>query len=273
MNAPTVETIVGQNLTEGYEPMLRESISFFLKEPHRGGSDFSALQSISYHHLHTMEDPPFGVLWFYSAMSYHSFKAIPQDPSKKLLIPKDLFQILLSSSTLCNALKKVALLAPVIYVVNNSVIDLLKTDLCLGRQIESLLERVISYISMCCALDEQENGSDELTSYFVDLIRVWTMDQVGDSCKLVDDMSLLSLFFPLLSDEVRLKINVGCRMDYLAGVVMNEIFLLRLQLKLGFGMWGENLRRDMGEWAVQTIKRFQNFVFFGELFNTLLLDE
>lgn len=271
MNAPTVETIAGPKSTEGYENMLRELISFFLREPHRDGSGFAALQSKSSDLFRAMEDPPFGVIWFYSAVSCHNFKVISKDdPSMKLQIP-DVFQILSSCSTQCNAFKKIALLAPVIYVVNSSGIDVWTTDIFLDSQ-NRLIERVIDYVSECCSFDDQDNGLEELPLYFVDLVRVWTMDQIGDGCKLVDQMSLLREFFPLLCNEVLLKINVGCRMDYLAGVVMNELFLLRLQLKICFANWKGNLLRELSDWAVQTIKKFQNIFFFGELLNFIMLD-
>lgn len=259
MNEPTVATITGPNLREGYGIMLDDSITLFLKEFRRGGLNYSTLESIFKRLLQRMTDPPIEILFFHFAVLYHSLKA--EAPLQKSSVPKQLYYFVCEYSARCNALKKVSALAPIIFVFHNSINSLSDADALIGREIESLMEKVVGHIRDWCPLEGQIEGLDNLTGQFSHLMQVWMVDRVEMSC---NHMDLLRVFFPLLSDEVRLKINVGCRLDYLAGVVMNEIFLLMLQLKLGLAFWERNLRSYMGDWAIKTIKGFQNCIFFGE---------
>ncbi|GFZ16236.1 hypothetical protein Acr_25g0006450 [Actinidia rufa] len=101
-----------------------------------------------------MTDPPLEIAWFSSAVTFHSsVKSILEDPLKKsvVLAVKDLFQLLVSLSGPCNGLKRVALLAPVVYELYYLVFDCLKEGLCLKREIEGFVEGIVSYISLCCS--------------------------------------------------------------------------------------------------------------------------
>lgn len=126
------------------------------------------------------------------------------------------------------------------------------------------MEVVVSYILLCCSnngFDEWGNGSGCLTAGFVDLVRVWSVGRVGEGRGFGED---LRVFFPLVSDEVRGEVGVGCGAGYVAGVVMVEAFLLGLCLKIGSGVSREELEKDARQWAVQTVTGFQNGCFFGE---------
>uniref|UniRef100_A0A5B7BGU9 Uncharacterized protein n=1 Tax=Davidia involucrata TaxID=16924 RepID=A0A5B7BGU9_DAVIN len=269
MITPTIESIDRPELPESYELMLKESIDRFLVEFRKGGSDFSGFGSIFFRLVQTMTDPPLEIIWFYSAVTFHSNKSIFHDPSKKMLVAKDLFQLLVSCSSPCSGLKRVAVLAPVVYELYNLVFEFSRKDLCLKREIEGLVEGIVSYISICCSnySEEHHNGLDNLTPCFVDMIRVWTVDQVGENCKFGEDFRV---FFPLVSDEVRQGVGVGYEVNFLAGVVMSETFLLRLCLKFGWGVLREELQKDMQHWAVQAIMGHQSCYFFDVLLRMLL---
>ncbi|XP_057479025.1 uncharacterized protein LOC130766317 [Actinidia eriantha] len=258
--------------TNDYDQMLQESITHFLANYQKGCTDFSVFGSIFFRLVHKMTDPPLEIAWFYSAVTFHSsVKSILEDPLKKsvVLAVKDLFQLLVSLSGPCNGLKRVALLAPVVYELYYLVFDCLKKGLCLKREIEGLVEGIVSYISLCCSnySGDWHNGLGNLAGAFVDLTRVWTVDRVGEGCEFGDN---LRVFFPLVSDEICNGVSVDCGVGYFAGVVMVEAFLLRLYLKFGSTGLREDLQKDMQNCAGQTIKGFQNPHFFDMLLKMLL---
>ncbi|CAK9138171.1 unnamed protein product [Ilex paraguariensis] len=261
MNSPTIDCI------QNYEPMLKESINQFLTSYRNGMSDFSDFESISCRFFQATADPTLEIIWFYSAVVCHRSKSSTltlQEPSKKILLANDLFQFVLSCSTPCDGLKKVAVLAPVVYELHNLLCEFSKKDLCLKTGIEGLIERIVSYISLWCGNDtkDQEKGSDNSMVRFQDLVRVWTVDRIGENCRFGD---VLKVFFPLLSDEVCNGLIKNCKIGYLAGIVMNEVFLLSLYLKFDLGGSTEELQKDLKDWAGQTINGFQNYYFLDTL--------
>lgn len=239
-------------------PMLKESVDRFLLEYHGGSPDFSGFAAIFSRLLHGLPDPPLETIWFYAALTHHAAKpaaggrggAAPEQVSRV----KELFQLLASCSASCNAVKKVAALAPVVYELYFLAVERRS----LKREVEDLLEVVVSYISICGGREfEEEDELESLGPCFLDLIRVWMVDKPKKDAK---------SFFPVVSDDVREGIckDRGAGMGRLAGVVMTEAFLLRLCLKLDARTLRAELERDMHSWAVQTIAGFRNFCFFGE---------
>lgn len=137
----------------------------------------------------------------------------------------------------------------------------------LSTEVENLLEGIVSYSSICCGggvvIEEEEEGLTVSGSGFSDVLRVWMVDK----CSGGDE---LKVFFPIVSDEVRNLIRVGCGVGYLAGVVMCEAFLLRLCLKFGSGNSRVELEKDLHNYAVQTINGFQSFWFLDTFLKMLL---
>lgn len=258
MNPPTIDTIVRPSLTEHDEAMLTKLIKMLMKELQGNPSNLFDFQVHSTHLLRKFTDPPFEFLCLYLATAYHNYMCIRKDP---LSVAKLLFELSRWLSTPCNALKRVAIIAPIIHVLHKYCVDLSKADVYLKGGIENLLEEIVSHIILCCGLEDQRQGVEKLSYSFTDMMRVWTINRESD-CKPVDH---LRLFFPLISDEVRLQISMCYRTDYLAGAVMVEILLLMLQFKLSFGVCGINLQMDISAWLVQTLKKFKNFIFYGEL--------
>lgn len=105
---------------------------------------------------------------------------------------------------------------------------------------------------------------DNLMGNFVDLIRVWNVDQIGKSMVLDD---ALRLFFPLLSDEVRNQVDARCEMGVLAGAVIVQFFLLRLCLRVS----RKEKQGDLKLSLYQAVGGFQNSCFHGKIFLVLML--
>lgn len=256
MTEPIMRVFNRSETFEKYEATLKDSIDHFIADFRRGQTDFSYFQMIIFRMIQKMEDPPLEYIWFYSAVTFHSSRLTLQESSKKVLIVKDLLQSIVWFSEPCNGLQKVAVLAPVLYILYSC----LKRDLCTRGEIEGLVEVIVSYISICCVndLEEQDNVlGDYMMVNFLDLIRAWNVDQLGKSCEMDD---ALRLFFPLLSDEVRQQVNMRCGMRFLAGIVMAEFFLLRLCLRVS----RKESQGDMQISMAQTVKGFQNSCFHGE---------
>ncbi|PON76697.1 SNF2 domain protein [Parasponia andersonii] len=253
------------NLPDPFVSMLKESIHRFIADYRNSVTDFSNFSSIFSRVLHGIPDPPVEIVWFYSAVTFHSTKLTAQDdPSGRVSAIKDLFQLLVSCSASCSAAKRIAILAPVVYELCNLAFD---TKERFEEEIQSLLEGLISYFSICCGGNgDHRDGDDDggLNSCFLDVIRVWVVDRIG-----VGDE--LEAFFPIVSDDVRkgLRMMRGGVGD-LAGLVMCEAFLLKLCLKLGLQTSRAELEKEVRNWAVQTLTGFQCFFFFDTLFRMLL---
>ncbi|CAI9093655.1 OLC1v1029210C2 [Oldenlandia corymbosa var. corymbosa] len=256
---------------ESCEPMLRESIKHFLAAYRSGSSDFSAFQSIFFRLIQTMPDPPLEMIWFYSAVTFHGAKATPDrdiPPNRTLVMAKDLFQQLISCNDSRNGLKRVALLAPVVFLLYEVVKDSSDNELCLRWEAEDLLHKMVSYVQMSCR-DEFQSGneSDVPVACFEDLVRVWTIDRVEESCVVEEN---LKVFFPVWSGRTWDWFDGRYGIGRLAGIVLCEMFLLRLCLKIRLGDVRDELQKDLQNCAIQTIKTFQNSYFLDMLLKMLL---
>lgn len=246
--------------------MLKESIKHFLTSYNSGSSDFSFFESIFFRLIQTMLDPPLEITWFYSAVTFHAAKSSPQNnPSTRVLIAKDLLNLLISCSNLSSASKKIALLAPVVYDLYNIVCDSRKSVLCEKMEVGKLVENMVSYVMISAGVYDYGNEDvefDNVVVCFEDLIRVWTTDRGGGSFNFPET---LRIFFPLLTDGTRKGMNARCGIQELVGVVLCEVFFLRLYLSFSSGMCTEDFLKDTRDKAVQTIKGFQNCYFLGEI--------
>lgn len=187
------------------------------------------------------------------------------NPSTRILVASDLLNLLISCSNLSSASKKIVLLAPVVYELYNFLYDFSKHGFSMRMEVGDLVEKMVSYIMVYCGVDDYANGIvdiDKSVLCFEDLVRVWTVDRGGGSCTHRVD---LRAFFPVLSDDVWNQMNVRCGIGKLAGIVLHDVFLLRLCLKFGSGGSREELLKDAQNLAVQTIKGFQNFYFLGKV--------
>ncbi|XP_057959209.1 uncharacterized protein LOC131151806 isoform X2 [Malania oleifera] len=257
MDVTSAQSTHSPNPRRQHELMLQESIDHFLSEFYKFQPDFSGLSSVFARLVQTMHDPPLEIIWFYSALTFRSNSAA-DDPLARVSVVKDLFQLLVSCSASCNGVKRVALLAPVIFKLCELVTS--ENIFWLRREIDCFVEGIVSYITMCCCQDsENDDGSVHLTGCFVDLLRVWTVDQ-GEENRNFEEA--LRLFFPLVSEGVRQGVGVGCGAGYLAGVVTSEAFLLLFCFKFGSGGPKAELQKNLLSWASDSIIGFKNWYFF-----------
>ncbi|KAM3330930.1 hypothetical protein ACQJBY_027186 [Aegilops geniculata] len=214
------------------ESLLRDSTSRFLAAVSAGPDpDLTNFRSLFSRVLTTYPDPPLEAVWFFSALTFHD-------------APNDLRSILhlLSAFTASSpaAAKPLALLAPVVSELFHSAKP--------RREIEALVEAVLSYISICSsrpAGGEVNADAGRLLPGFGELVKVWSVRNSKDRCP-------FQVLFPLVGDEARRELmKDGCSVTFLAGVVVAEAFLLRLCLKVQgvAGVPRSELQKELRIWA------------------------
>ncbi|KAG4931504.1 hypothetical protein JHK84_048498 [Glycine max] len=242
-----------------YEHMLKESINRFFAEHRRGATDFADFTSIFSRMLHSTPEPPLPLLWFYAALEFRATR----EPSRRA---RDLFHLLASCSGARGSTKRIAALAPLLFVLHRSVL-LRGEELLLKSEVEGLVEGVVSYCSICCG-NEICREDDVAVLEFGDLVKVWTVDDDED----YNEGGVLGLgFFPFVSEEFRKgMIERGCEVGVLAGVVMWEALLLKLCLAFEKGIGRAEQEKRVMASAVQTITGFRSFRFLDTLFRMML---
>lgn len=239
-----------------YHSILKESIDLFIAKYNNGVTDFCDFSSIFSRLLHILPDPPLQIVWFYSALGFHTTKiAVRRESSGRAAIAKDLFKLLVSCSDYCGSMKRIGILAPFVYELYRLALE----KKALQCEVESLLEGLISYCSIFCCkeLHEYSDGMTNLEPSFLDVLPVWMVDQSG-----VGDY--LKEFFPIVSDQLRKGIKLGCEVGFLAGIVMCEALLLKLCLKFESGITKAEQEKKLHDPAVQTIIGFRNIYFLGK---------
>ncbi|KAG2589856.1 hypothetical protein PVAP13_5NG296100 [Panicum virgatum] len=241
------------------ESLLRDSASGFLAAvsaaPAPGAADLTNFHRVFSRVLSAYPDPPLEAVWFFSALSFHD----RPDDLRYLL---QLLSAFTASSP--GAAKPLALLAPV-------VSELFHSDRT-RRETEALVEAMLSYISICSSrpaassADGASADAGSLLPAFGELVKVWSVRHSRDRCP-------FQVLFPLAGEEARRELmKEGCSIEYLAGVVVAEAFLLRLCLKVqnATGVSRAELQKELRIWVVSSIPVFQNQHFFGVLLNMLL---
>ncbi|CAM0881599.1 unnamed protein product [Alopecurus aequalis] len=235
------------------ESLLRDSTSRFLAAVSAAPDpDLTNFRSLFSRVLNTYPDPPLEAVWFFSALTFHD----APDDLRSIL---HLLSAFTASSTA--AAKPLALLAPVVSELFHSAKP--------RREIEALVEAVLSYISICSSRPpggEVNADAGRLLPGFGELVKVWSVRNSRDRCP-------FQVLFPLVGEEARRELmKEGCSVTFLAGVVVAEAFLLRLCLKVqgAAGVPRSELQKELRIWAVSSISVFQNQQFFGVLLNMLL---
>ena len=127
------------------------------------------------------------------------------------------------------------------------------------REVKSLVDVVLGYISICCdnKVYKEETDSVNLILPFTDLARV-SVDMNGD------DEGFKSLL-PLVSGDVCGWI---CSREfhggYLGGAVIMEAFFMKLCLSFHLVTSRDELEMNLKSWAVGSISSFQNIHFLGQ---------
>ncbi|WJX30291.1 hypothetical protein P8452_18848 [Trifolium repens] len=128
------------------------------------------------------------------------------------------------------------------------------------KEVKSLVDLVLGYMSICCSKISDEENLDLVLS-FNDLACLWLVDtNVGFE-------SLL----PLVSSDVcgwvcDREFHVG----YLGGAVIMEVFFLKLCLSFSMELPRDELEMNLKIWSVGSISSFQNVYFFELLMRTTL---
>ncbi|KAH7519177.1 hypothetical protein FEM48_Zijuj08G0008000 [Ziziphus jujuba var. spinosa] len=257
-------------ISENYELKLTQSIRSLLAEVREKGHLPTHFIEDFYGLMQARADPPLDSIWVYAALVFRSRETPKTEPLDEIAAAEDLFHLVSACSAPCGSSKSIALLAPVVCLVHKVVVHLCgggkdltlnKRDKKAMKKVKSLVEVILGYISVCCGKDfsDEEVGQKSITR-FVDLVRLW-----------MDSNVEFESFLPLVNSEVRTRLCAGeCEVGYLAGVVIAEVFLLKLCLNFRFGGSREDLERDLRSWAVGSITGFCNFHFFEILLRMLL---
>lgn len=247
---------------ENYELKLSQSIRSLLGEIREKPTHY--IQDF-YELVQARVDPPLDSIWVYAALVFRSRQSPKTEALEldRIAAAEDLFRLVSACSASCGPSKSIALLAPVVCEVYKVIVDFsgVGKDLTLKRRdkkamkkVKSLVEVILGYINVCCSKDlsDEEVGQKSITR-FVDLVRLW-----------MDPNAAFESFLPLVNSEVRTTLSAGeCEVGYLAGVVIAEVFLLKLCLNFRFGGSREDLEKELRSWAVGSITGFCNFYFFG----------
>lgn len=249
-----------QNRSATFDDLIKSSIQYFLTECTKSVSKLSSLISLYQKLVEELNDPPIGIVWLYGVIVFQSYRPSSLQPPGKLLVVEEMLELVNECSCLSSVLRKLAVMAPVVYYLYHLDFNFSDRDPSLREEIGIVVEGIVNNISICCSqyLDEGGQGSEDLGGHILDLIKIWMVGTVRD----FNDINILSSFFPSLGNDFQPEVTV--RLGYLAGVVMNETLLLRLRLKMSPGVDKEDLQRNMLNVAIQTIKGFQNFYFLGE---------
>ncbi|KAK7383303.1 hypothetical protein VNO78_28977 [Psophocarpus tetragonolobus] len=235
--------------------MLKETLKCFFAQHRSGVTDFADFTAVFSRILHATPDPAVPLLWFYAALEFRATR----QPSRSA---RDLFQLLASCSATCGSTKRIAALAPLVFVLHRSA--LLREGEFARSEVEGLVEGVVSYCSIFCGNGICHDDDDVALLDFVDLIRVWMVDEGGDC--------VVGAFFPFASEDFRKGIlqRGDCEVGVLAGVVMCEALLLKLCLAFQKGISRAEQEKKLMASALQTITGFRSFRFLDTLFRMML---
>ncbi|KGN66216.1 uncharacterized protein LOC116406200 [Cucumis sativus] len=256
-------------LGENYEFTLAQSIQNVLAEIRKGNVVFSQFTKRFYKLIQARADPPLESIWFYSALKFRSSFNPKGDFLERVAAMKVLFQLVCSCSAPCGSSKTITLLSPVVSEVYKLVIDMRGKDLNSTREkkamreVKSLVEAILGFMNLSSREDSDKNDKSldfSLITPFMDLISIWTQPNEG-----------LDQFLPLVCSEVREEFSSGeCDVRRLAGVVIAEIFLMKLCLDFNYGRSRQDLEKDLITWAVGSITQIRNFYSFETLVRVLL---
>lgn len=253
---------VGENYTLKLKNTMQEILSKLPKESPEFSHSIDALHEL----MQTKVDPPFDVIWVYSAIKFGCRKSLKGDILEQISAAKALFQLISACSASVGGSKSIALLAPVVFMIHSVVKELfeLKREKKAMKEVKSLVDMILGFMSICCSKISEEKDLDLVLS-LNDLARLWVDDDDDDAN---DGFETL---LPLVSSDVCGWICGGkFHVGYLAGAVMMEVFLLKLCLFFDMGMEKGELEMYLKSWSVGSISSFQNVYFLEVLMRTTL---
>ncbi|RYR57645.1 hypothetical protein Ahy_A05g023351 isoform A [Arachis hypogaea] len=263
--------LVGEN----YAMKMKNSVQELISETRKGSPDFSSFLDVFYELMQANVNPPFEVIWVYTAIKFQSLKSEKGDALDRVSDVRSLFQLLSACSASVGASKSVALMAPVVYEVHKVLLELSGKELKLKREkkamkeVKSLVDVIVGYMSICCSKKVSEEEEHDfiglnLIMPFTDLAYVW-MNANGDA-----DNGFESLLPILGSDVCKWLCDKGFHVGYLGGAVIMEAFFLKLRLLCHRKTPGDELEVNLKSWAVGSISSFQNIYFLEVLMRAAL---
>lgn len=252
-------------VSENYSLKLKRSMQDLLAEIPKEFPNFTPFVDAFYELMQAKVDSSFEVIWVYAAINFRGRNSEKGDALDRILAAKDLFKLLSACSASICASKSIALLAPVVFAMHGVIVELFGRELILKREkkamreVKSLVDVVLGYISICCdnKVYKEETDSVNLILPFTDLARV-SVDMNGD------DEGFKSLL-PLVSGDVCGWI---CSREfhggYLGGAVIMEAFFMKLCLSFHLVTSRDELEMNLKSWAVGSISSFQNIHFLGQ---------
>uniref|UniRef100_A0A2P2J2D7 Uncharacterized protein MANES_03G031600 n=1 Tax=Rhizophora mucronata TaxID=61149 RepID=A0A2P2J2D7_RHIMU len=253
-------------IVDKYELTLTQAIQNVVAEIHKENPNLAQYNDVFYNLMQSRIDPSLETIWVFSALSFRSREITSNGLSDRVLIIKELFQLISGCAGPCGPSKSTALLAPVAFQVYKLVAELLGTDLGakrlkkLTKEVKSLIGSILGYASVRSGKDLNEESDSHLLAPFVHLVSVW-----------LSKGGRLESFLPLVSNEIFRDVSDGkCSVNYLARVVITEMLLLKLCLDLRTSNRGVELEKDLRRWVVGSVTAFQNFYLHDTLVNMLL---
>ncbi|XP_030465245.2 uncharacterized protein LOC115684598 isoform X2 [Syzygium oleosum] len=252
---------------ESFNLVLKRAMEDLLADIRRETPNTASFVDAFYQLMQSRADPHLESIWVYAALTSRGRSCAGDDVLDRVAAAKDSFLLIKACSSSCSHLKSVSLLAPVMFEVYGIVSELFARDLSSKRdrravrEVQSLVDAVVGYLSICSCEGSYEGGGSETSTGIADLVCVW-LGQGENSER----------FFPLLTDDIsRALIQGGCGVHYLAGAVIAEAFLLKMCLKLRVkGATRSELEKELRSWAVASITGFRNSYFFEILVRMLI---
>lgn len=151
---------LGSHNHPNVQSIVNDSIDRFLIEINKESRDLSGFHSIFSRLLQSSLDPPLEIIWLYSALCFHESISYQNDVFAVVTAIKDLVQLLSACSASCDGLKSIALLAPAVselyycYLSSKNLTS--KEAKKVRKEIECVIEVVLSYISICIVRFQME---------------------------------------------------------------------------------------------------------------------
>lgn len=204
LNAAAMNLMDDQTRSKTCDDFLKFSIPYFLGEYPQSVLSLSNSKTLYRELIVNLTDLPLEFVWFYGAVKFHKDVVFHSDSPQRLpsvgilLAANNLLEFMNGCTCLCGVLRKVAVIAPVIFNLYQLEVNFSASNPPLREEIGIAVEGIVSYISSCCSqyLDEGGLRLEILGAYILDLMKIWMVHvyPVRD----YDKISILARFFPSL---------------------------------------------------------------------------
>ncbi|XP_031476250.1 uncharacterized protein LOC116247927 [Nymphaea colorata] len=270
--------------SKNYVKLSKDSVERLLEEFKGGRRNFSEFRLVFARLVQARIDAPLEIVWCFALSHLHEVDTAGISLSDRVSFARKLFQTISSCTTSSSGEKSAAALAPLVSEIFEIVVAIFvegsgvvssKSEKKSARKIRHLIDGMSKYLSAC---DVNKGHNSIAFRDLLEFISVWSISRSLRMSEASDEKDQLGAFFPLVGDEILKGIfEKECGLGVLAGLVMSEVFLLRLCLKIIDQFRGKNgiakdaLRKELTGWAVGSIMGFRNLNFFGILLRQLLL--